>query len=420
MPHILEDFCNFLDASPTAWHAIQETGNRLASIDAIPLDEGEKWKLEKNQRYFVTRGGSICAFSLPKQAPSKIIILAAHTDSPALKIKPNPSVVTGSFHQLSTEVYGAPVLHSWFNRDLAIAGRIVYETTEGKIEEQLIFMDETLLFIPQIALHLEREINDKLNIDKQDHLRPIFTLKNDESDALESLLRKQVAFKHMLSFDLFLVPVEKARSLGISDEFLASYRLDNLASSHACITAWANSTLNDTLQMCVLCDAEEIGSRTHDGAASTFVHDILKRICAFYNLSEEDFLCMKSRSLCISVDVAHAFNPNFARKYDPKHHLIPGQGIAIKYNADKKYVTDSTTAAPVVSACKSLNLPYQSYVTHSNVLSGSTIGPIFAHTLGIPTVDIGCAIFSMHSAREVMALKDHLDMCQLLTSLLQK
>jgi aspartyl aminopeptidase len=420
MSDLIEDFSDFLDRSPTSWHAVHELGNRLASLDITPLDEVEKWELEKGQKYFVERGGSLCVFTLPEKTPAKVTILGAHTDSPALKLKPSPEVHSQSIHLLETEVYGAPLLSSWFNRDLAIAGRLVVENNQGQLEDHLIFLDQTPLFIPQLALHLDREVNDKgLMINKQDHLRPVFTLKEGQKDLLEPLLKKHVSFKDLLAFDLFLVPLEKSRLLGISGEMVASYRLDNLASSHACITAIASAEPSDGIQMVALWDGEEIGSRTAEGAASPFVEDILKRIATFYKLSEEDFICMKNRSLCISVDVAHAYNPNFSKKYDQEHQLIPGQGIAVKYNADKKYVTDAKTAAAVISACKKLGLRYQSFASRSDMPSGSTIGPIFAHTLGIPTVDIGSPIFSMHSAREVMAVQDHIDMCQLLTHLLQ-
>jgi aspartyl aminopeptidase len=419
MSDILTDLSQFLDRSPTSWHAVQEASRRLTS--AHHLHEGEKWKLQRNKRYFVQRGGSLCAFSLPKEPPEKMTIIAAHTDSPALKLKPNPEIVAEPYHLLETEVYGGPLLSSWFNRDLAIAGRVVYEDKQGKCQEKLVFLDDSPLFIPQLAIHLDREVNDKgLMINKQDHLRPIFTLNKDKKNLLEPFLKKHVPFKELLSFDLFLIPIEKARFLGTSKEMLASYRLDNLSSSHACITAWAKAPINDSLQIAILWDAEEIGSRTSDGAASTFVCDVLQRIKAFYDMSAEDYIRMKTNSLCVSVDVAHAYNPNHAKKYDPQHQLIPGRGIAIKYNADKKYVTDAKTAAPVISACRKAKLPYQSFASHSNFTSGSTIGPIFAHTMGIPTVDIGCAIFSMHSTREVMAVKDHLDMCQLLTALLKR
>jgi aspartyl aminopeptidase len=212
MSDILKDLTHFLDRSPTSWHAVQEASRRLSAAKATHLQEDEKWKLEKNKRYFVQRGGSICAFSLPKKAPEKMTIVAAHTDSPALKLKPNPEIIVEPYHLLETEIYGGPLLSSWFNRDLAIAGRVVYEDKHGKCQEKLVFVEESPLFIPQLAIHLDREVNDKgFMIDKQDHLRPIFTLDKDKKNLLEPFLKKYVPFEEILSFDLFLVPIEKAR-----------------------------------------------------------------------------------------------------------------------------------------------------------------------------------------------------------------
>ena len=416
MSKIIEDFRDFLDTSPTSWHAVQELSNQLTSLDVKSLEENKKWNLEKGKQYLVQRGGSLCLFTLPKKTPKRMTILGAHTDSPALKLKPNPEVATDSIYLLETEVYGGPLLSSWLNRDLAIAGRIITE----KHQEHLVFLDENLLFIPQLPIHLDREANEKgVWIDKQDHLRPILSLKG-KGNLLELLLKKHVRFKELLTFDLFLVPIEKARFLGLSSEMIASYRLDNLSSVHACVTAFKKSKPTEQLQMVALWDEEEIGSRTAEGAASPFVEDILKRIAAFYEMTIEDFICMKNNSLCVSTDVAHAYNPNFSKKYDPQHQLLPGQGISIKYSADKKYATDGRTAAPIVAACKKLKLKTQPFSSRSDIPSGSTIGPIFAQSLGIPTVDIGAPIFSMHSAREVMAIQDHLDLCHLLTHLLDE
>ncbi len=421
MSHVVDDLIHFIQQSPTAWHAVHSTGERLSSVDFTPLEEGKPWKLKKGERYFVEREGSICAFTLPKSAPARIRVIGAHTDSPGLKLKPHPEVQSGDFHQLSTEIYGGPLLSSWLNRDLGLAGRLIVETAQGKIEEKLVFLDEAPLIIPQIAIHLDREVNDKgLIVDKQEQLKPILTLNPTDKPQLEPLLKEYVDFKHLLSFDLFLVPLEAPRFIGRKDEMLASYRLDNLASSHACITAMASAKMNSTLQMMFLWDAEEIGSNSAEGAGSTFTHDVLKRIQHFYGMNEDEWQCLKAASLCVSADVSHAYNPNYPKKYDPNHQSIPGQGVVIKYNAGKKYVTDAKTAAVIVSACKQLKLPYQSYASRSDMPSGSTIGPIFAAQMGIPTVDIGVPLLSMHSIREVMAVKDHLELCELLTYLLEK
>ena len=416
MSHLLEDFKNFLDHAPTSWHAAQEICNRLAAIDFTPLEEGEKWILEMGKRYFIQRGGFVCAFTLPKTLPKKMVILASHTDSPALKLKPHPEIQTDGLTLFETETYGSPILSSWFNRDLALAGRVVFQNVRGEIEETLVFLDEAPLFIPQLAPHLDKE--KCLTIDKQDHLRAIFTLQADKKNILDALLKKQLGITSLLSFDLLLVPLEKARFVGLQGEMISSYRLDNLASAHACCTALASAPLCDSLQMALFWDHEEIGSGTQDGARSPALTDILRRISLAISLPEEEMIRLKTQSLCVSVDVSHAFNPNFASKYDPEHKCLLGQGIVLKYNADKKYATDVKTAALILQACQKEQIPCQSFTSHSNISCGSTVGPLVAQQLGIPTVDIGAPVFSMHSIREVMATEDHLAMCRLLTRLL--
>jgi aspartyl aminopeptidase len=417
MSHILEDLKKFLEASPTSWHATQEIGSRLATIDFTPLEEDEKWEVEPGKKYFVQRGGSLCAFSVPAKKPTKILMIGSHTDSPALKLKPNPEIVIEGETLLETEVYGSPLLSSWLNRDLGIAGRVSVQNG-SQIEEQLVFFDETALFIPQLAIHLDREVNEKgVILNKQDHLRPILSLGAQEKNLIEKLLKTQVRHP-ILSFDLFLVPLESARYMGLNGEMLASYRLDNLSSAHACTAAIASAPITDSLQMALFWDHEEIGSKTAEGASSPFLLDTIRRIGYALGLTEEEIIRLKNHSLCISVDVAHAFNANFPQKYDPQHHPLAGGGVVLKYNADKKYASDSRTAAPVIAACKKLNLKLQNFVSRSDMPCGSTVGPIIAQSLGIPTVDIGIPIFSMHSSREVIACQDHLDMCQLLTHFL--
>lgn len=420
MSHILDDLKAFLDSSPTSWHAVKEIGERLAIRDFSPLSEDEKWQLEKGKKYFVIRGGALCAFQVPTAKPTRAKILAAHTDSPALKLKPRPEIVKENMTLFCTEVYGGPLLSSWFNRDLGIAGRVVIETKKGEMEEKLIFIDDTPVFIPQLAIHLDREIHEKgLHINKQEHLNPIISL--GEAVTLESLLRRHMSFQSLLSFELFLIPIEPARYLGANGEMIGSYRLDNLSSAHACASAIALAkSEKQVLQMSVFWDNEEIGSRSDEGADSPFVKDILKRICLSLKESEEDYYILKKNSLCVSVDVAHAFNPNFPKKYDPNHHPLLGKGIVIKHNADKKYASDALSVAAIVKTCKEQNLPYQSYAGRSDMPSGSTVGPIMAHTLGIPTVDIGCAQLSMHSTREVISCQDYMELVHLLTHVLQE
>ncbi len=425
MSHILEDCIRFLQASPTSWHASLEMSNRFASHDFIPLREEDNWQLQPGKSYFVIRGGSLCAFTVPKEKLQQAILLSSHTDSPALKIKPRPEIAKNHMVSFETEVYGGPILHSWLNRDLGIAGKIVYTNQDNIIEEKLVHIDDAPLFIPELAIHLEKDKNEKgFIVNKQDHLCPIATLEPDtdkQKNYLESLLRRHVFFNDLLAFDLFLVPLEGPRKLGIQGEMLASYRLDNLISAHACMAGMIFSKSIDPhlLQLAVFCDSEEIGSNTRD-AAAPFLSDLLKRIHLLLGGSEEEFFQLKKRSLAVSVDVAHAFNPAFPDKYDPNHQPFLGQGVVIKSNANQKYASEATASSLVIHLCKKLNLPYQKYVNRSDLPGGSTLGPIIAEALGIKTVDIGIAQLSMHSIREVIACQDHIDMCQLLTHVLQE
>jgi len=425
MADLLEDLRNFIDTSPTSWHAALQVSNRLALQEFIPLDEKQKWELEPGQKYFVLRGGSICAFCLPKSLPTRALILAAHTDSPALKIKPHPEIVKNNMIQLGVEVYGGPLLSSWLNRDLGIAGRIVITDTQNQIQEKLIDIDEAPLFIPQLAIHLDREVNEKgLILNKQDHLAPIAALSGEQASSmgyLEKLLRRHLSFHDLISFDLFLTPLEKFRFVGENNEMIASYRLDNLASVHAATAAISTPKEMDPalLQMAVFWDHEEIGSKTAEGASSPFLCDLLKRIAYCLKIDEEALLMLKNDSLCVSIDMGHALNPNYVKKHDPNHQPLLGKGIVVKYNADHKYASDAFSSARIIHTCKQHNLNYQSYVNRSDLPSGSTVGPIVAQGLGIPTVDIGIAQLSMHSAREVIASLDYLNLYQLLFELLK-
>jgi len=424
MTHLLEDLKSFLNNSPTSWHAALEIGNRLALKEFIPLNENEKWHLEQGKKYFVQRGGSLCAFILPTMKPECALILGSHTDSPSLKIKPNPLILTENMITIGVEVYGSPLLTSWLNRDLAIAGRIVVSDKEGNLEEKLIFIDDAPLIIPQLAIHLDREVNEKgVILNKQDHLAAIACLqgKPESSAYLEKVIRRQHFFNALISYDLFLVPMEESRFIGHEGEMLASHRLDNLASAHASVVALvsAKSPLPHTLQMGLFWDHEEIGSSTSEGALSPFGEDLLKRISFCLNLNDEEFFLLKHRSFALSIDMAHAFNPNYSHKHEINHRPLLGKGIVIKFNANQKYVSNAPQIAIIIEACHKLNLPFQNYVARSDMISGSTIGPLFSATTGIRTLDIGCAQLSMHATREIISCADHLGMCQLLTYLLE-
>lgn len=426
MSHILSDLKAFLDASHTPWHAVNEMGNRLALCDFHPLDEEESWSLKPGQSYFVARGGALCAFCLPKKKAQKALLLASHTDSPGLKLKPCPTFQTENYLQLNTEVYGAPLLSSWLNRDLVLAGRVIVTLEDGSQAEKLIHLDDAIAFIPQLAIHLDKEVNDKgLVLNKQEHLHPILGLLDSTTTpkaAFETLLRRHLSFRTLLAFELFLVPSEPARFIGWNNELLTSYHLDNLISAHAALTALGSSREagEHRIQMALFLDHEEIGSASREGADSILLNDLLGRIGYHLSLNLEEQMVLKNRSLCLSIDVAHALNPNYPQKQDPHHIPLLGKGIVLKQNANQKYASSAPACAQIVQACQELNLPCQQYASRSDLPSGSTVGPLIASQTGITTVDIGCPQLSMHSAREAVATKDYLDLVHLLTHLLQK
>lgn len=426
MTHILTDLKIFLETAPTSWHATQEIGNRLAIHDFLPLEDTDKWQLKPGGKYFMIKGGSLCAFSLPKKKPQHALILASHTDSCALKLKPLPCYSEQNMTSLGVEVYGSPLLSSWLNRDLVLAGRVIVLNKDQQPEEILVILDDATFIIPQLAMHLDRDINEKgVILNKQEHLCPLVSVNSQEKDPLsllEKLLKRQLSFQKLLAFDLFLVPQEPARFIGLNNEMLASYRIDNLLSAHASLAALVScqNPSADQLQIALFLDHEEVGSHSLEGAGSCFLQDTLQRMAYHLELDLEELMLMKNKSLCLSIDMAHALNPNYINKHDPNHQPLLNKGVVIKYNANQKYASNAVSTAPIVHACHNLNLPYQSFVSRSDLACGSTIGPIMAANLGINTVDIGCPQLSMHSTREVIACQDYLDLLQLLSYLVQE
>lgn len=396
------DFVRFLNSSPTAYHAAHEIQERLKFKE---LKESDRWKLSAGQTYCVTRGGSlVIAFRMPTQAPTKAMILASHIDSPALKLKPHAESFSHGIGLLGTENYGAPLLHSWLDRDLKIAGRVIFK--EGKTK--LVCLDDLPITIPNLAIHLNRDVTEKgLIVNKQDHLKVPFTLQFRDN-ALEKKLGEEP-----LAFDLFLVSAEKPALLGFEQDLLAAYRLDNLTSAYSCLEALRKATpSSDTLQIAVFWDHEEIGSTSYVGADSLFLDQVLERIVS---CSREDLFRLKSQSLCLSVDVAHAFNPNYSDKYDPTNTPELGKGVVVKFNANQKYATDGLNAAHLLELAHKKKIPVQKQANRSDVPTGSTVGSIMAANLGISTVDIGISCWAMHSIRESIAVKD----LDALTSLLE-
>jgi aspartyl aminopeptidase len=417
---MLEKFVHFLNRSPTVYHAAREITTHLAEADFTPLSEGEKWKLEPGKGYFLQREDTlIAAFRLPKKHPTSATILASHIDSPALKIKPLPELSSHGIGQFGTEVYGGPLLHTWLDRNLAVAGRIITQNKKGPCQSHTVLLDDYPVVIPGLAIHLHRDVTDKgLLINKQDHLKAVFTL-NSKEKHLEDWLRKHHPFDKLLGFDLYLIPTEKASFLGFEDEMISSYRLDNLTSAYASLEALINtSPRSDAIQMAVFWDHEEIGSKTYAGADSLFVSQILDRISMHLKMDREDYYRMKSRSLCLSCDVGHAFHPNYPEKYDAQNAPLMGKGPAIKFSS--RYATSGATAALLTYLAEKRKIPLQTFASRSDISSGSTVGAMMAANLGIPTVDLGIGCWAMHSIRETISAQDQISLGHLLTAALEE
>lgn len=423
---MIQNLIAFLNTSPTAWHAVANMRHSLKRAGFQELSEQECWDIQPETPYFVTRNGSaLCAFVTPRHFPQRLRLLASHTDSPSFKLKPRPEIRKHHSLLLGVEVYGSPLLSSWLNRDLGLAGRIVYIDRQGLIREKLVRLDRFPLTIPQLAIHLDREVNERgPQLNKQEHLNVLVGLERSfppPASFLEMLLREEGDFEELLAHDLFLFPLEEARLIGYADAFLAAYRIDSLASVHAALMALLQQPdpLEDEMKMVLFWDNEEVGSHTSQGAESPFFNQTLERILNGFSGTREDLFCLLNRSTCLSIDLAHALHPNYADKHDPLHQPILGQGVVIKHNAQQRYATNARSSLPLQLMANLKKIPLQHFVSRNDIPCGTTIGPIQACATGMPTVDLGCGQLSMHSCRELMSCQDHLDMCQLLENLLQ-
>lgn len=387
------EFLNFLKASPTVYHAADTISAKLKKEGFSELKETEKWNLKRGGKYFVRREETlIAAFILPKNKIEKATLLATHLDRPCLKLKPICEVSDQKVGQLLTESYGAPLLHTWMDRDLVIAGKQGTKT---------VYFDDHPVIIPSLALHLDREIGEKgVKIHKQDHLKAIF-----------SLDPKKSPLKNEIFSDLFLVPKEEPSFLGSNKELIASYGLDNLTSSFAVLEAISSAApLAKSLSMAFFWDHEEVGSVSTKGADSMFTSELLDRILE----SREDLYRVKANSLCISSDLVHGFHPNFADRYDPKNSAHLGKGVAIKFNALQRYASSRSAVSHIAKVAKKHSVQLQHFAARSNIPTGSTLGPMMAAMSGIPTVDLGIGGLAMHSIRETVSTEDMKSLCKLL------
>ena len=398
------DLIDFLDASPSPWHAVESTIDRLDGF--VRLDEAEAWS-EIPAAGYVVRSGAIIAWRLPTgsiaaHAPFRLV--GAHTDSPCLRVKPRPDTGGHGWKQLAVEVYGGILNNSWLDRDLGIAGRVI--GADGSVS--LLNVAEPVARVPQLAVHLDRDVNNiGLTLDTQQHLTPIWGVGTPVVGEFASWIRDAGELSTDPAWwELCLYDVQGASVLGADHSLLASGRLDNQVSCWAAATALAASSPDGHVAVAVLNDHEEVGSSSNTGAAGPFLESVLSRLVAARGGSADDLARSLVSSSCVSADNAHAVHPNYPERHEPGHRPIVNAGPAIKVNSNQRYATSSTTAAGFQRACERAGVPWQVFVSRNNMPCGSTIGPITATRLGIATVDVGVPQLSMHSARELCGADD--------------
>ncbi len=412
--NLLPSLLAYLDASPTPWHAVAVAEEQLAAAGFQRLEETARWQLVAGGRYYVTRGeSSLIAFVMGKSplVEAGFRIVGAHTDSPGLRLKPRPGLGGDGLWRLAVEVYGGPILATFADRDLSLAGRVVVRTATGPAS-RLVRFDQPLLRLPNLAIHMNREVNEQgLKLNRQNELPLVLGLATEGQEA-EARLKDMLAgaaqadAKDILSWDLAAYDVQKASLWGAANEFIASARIDNLASCHAALHAlWATEAPAATC-VAALFDHEEVGSGSPTGAGGSFAADVLNRLCLQAGLDGEDRHRAMAASFFISADAAHAYQPNFPNAYEPGHKVMVNGGPVIKTHASQRYTTHAGTAARFMSLCEQTNVPYQQYAHRADLACGSTIGPILAAHLGIPGVDVGAAMWAMHSARESAGAHD--------------
>jgi aspartyl aminopeptidase len=432
------DLLAFLDRSPSPYHAVAEAVRRLEAAGFARLREEDAWRLEPGARCAVVRGdGSLIAFQIGSESPAEggFRIVGAHTDSPNLRLKPRPDRAAQGYRQLAVEPYGSPLLHTWLDRDLSLAGRVTFrargDDDRPALRTALVDFQRPLLRIPNLAIHLQRELKkDGFELNAQQHLPPVIGL--DGAPALAELVASElraagtasVEPADLLGFDLMAYDVQPSCVAGARGEFILAPRLDNLASCHAALCALQDAAaagVGRATRVVALYDHEEVGSRSAVGAAGPFLAEVLERaVAGFKDGAPQGLARAVARSLLVSADMAHAVHPNYAEKHEPDHRPVVGGGPVIKVNANQSYASDAETVARFAALCADVGVEPQHFVARSDLGCGSTIGPITAARVGLRTVDVGNPMLSMHSCRELAGVADVAPMIDVLGAFLRE
>ncbi|MFT7473126.1 MAG: aspartyl aminopeptidase [Verrucomicrobiales bacterium] len=409
----------FIDASPSPFHVVGSAQEMLVKAGFVAAAGGASQA--GSGKYYSVRDGSIIAWIVPDNASAStpFRITGAHTDSPNLRLKPEPNADAVGYRRLGVEVYGGVLLNSWLDRDLGLSGRLAIRSGQS-VESVLLTIDEPLLRIPQLAIHLDRDLGDKgLLLNPQQHLGPIFGLAESSGEIWEAIAgAARVSRSDIVGADLMLHDTQRAQLIGLNEEFISAPRLDNQLSCHAAITALAGTTPNNVIPMVALFDHEEVGSVSATGAATSALPRLLTTISSQLGASPAEFAVASAASLFVSADNAHATHPNYPERHDPAHHIAMNAGPVLKHNANQRYTTDAMSEGAFRLAAERAGVSTQEFVSRTDMGCGSTIGPTVSASLGVRALDVGCPQLAMHSCRELAGTNDPWDMTLLLAELM--
>lgn len=411
------ELVDFLYDSPSACHGVKATQKILDENGFIEIKETDKWDLQAKGKYYVIKNDSaLIAFEVGTGdiEETGLRLIGAHTDVPGFRIKPNPQMISeGKYVKLNTEVYGGPILHTWFDRPLSIAGKVSLKGESPlKPETRLVNINKPLLIITSLAIHMNREVNEGFKINRQVDTLPLLGLINDKlekEDYLMNILAEELKVnkEDILNFELGLYEYEKGMLIGMNEELISSGRFDDLWMVYAGIKALVDSRENEATKVMICIDNEEIGSLTAEGANSTLLNNILERIALGLGKDREGYYRALANSIMISADLAHAVHPNLGDKHDPTNRPVLEGGPVLKIAASGSYSTDSFNGAVFAGVCEAAGVPFQKFVNRSDVRGGTTIGPVTAANLTIPVIDMGAPVLGMHSIRELASVKDN-------------
>ncbi|MBO5052721.1 MAG: M18 family aminopeptidase [Muribaculaceae bacterium] len=424
----IESLIEFLDKSPVNFLAVRNIEELLQAKDFKKLKMSDRWEIIPGGKYYTTQNdSSIFAFIAPGNTPGRMHIISAHSDSPTFRVKPNCEMLSdGRMLKLNTEVYGGPILYTWFDRPLSLAGRVILRGEDGSpfnVETRMVKFDRPMMTIPHLAIHFNRAVNEGNPLSRQKDMLPVVG-RLPESEDYHGWLKRQVASElnvdvdHIIDYDLSVYDTTGACVVGAFDDFVSSGRLDDLSMVHAAMTAMteADEASEDTLRIMAIFDNEETGSGTKQGAGSPILDYIARRVYIAMGADEEDYLRSVADSFMISADNAHGVHPNYVEKQDPTNHPVLGDGPVVKINANCKYMTDARSSAIFTEICRVGGVEPQYFVNHSDVIGGSTLGNILTSQIPLNGVDMGAAVWAMHSARETASVADHLSIIRAFTT----